>query len=219
MKVAAQAGQVELYYLDESGFAPTLPMGYTWAREGTRPVVLYEAPQGRRVNVVGALNPFGPSPRLVYRSRTGKIDSSVLLSFLWHEVAGMTAPLGEVPPGYQPNRLQVVVMDNYSVHRSQQIKAHIPALQAIGVELFYLPPYRPDLNLIEGVWRHTKYEDMPIRSHPTADALLQAVDAALAKRARSIAQTASAGSDRSREAKPDCLSFVFYSTNNLRKAA
>ena len=219
MKAAAQAGQIELYYLDESGFAPTLPIGYTWAREGTRPVVLYEAPQGRRVNVVGALNPFGPSPRLVYCARAGKIDSSVLLSFLWHEVAGMTTPLGEVPDGYQPSRLQVVVMDNYSVHRSQQVKAHISALQVIGVELFYLPPYRPDLNLIEGVWRHVKYEDMPIRSHATADALLQAVDTALAKRARSIAHTASGRPARSRKEQADCLSFASHSTNNLRKAA
>lgn len=219
MKVAAQSDQIELYYLDESGFAPTLPLGYTWAREGTRPLVMYEAPQGRRVNVVGALAPFGPNPRLVYRSRAGKIDSGVLLSFLWEEVAGMTTPIGEVPAGYQPSRLRVIVMDNYSVHRSQQVKGQITALQAVGIVFFYLPSYRPDLNRIEGVWRHTKYEDMPIRSHSTADALKQAVDAALSKRAYSIAQTRSGEPERSSKAPADCLLVVSHSTNNLRKAA
>src|SRR3712207_8159236 len=34
----ARAGRRDLYYLDESGFAPTLPTSYTWAREGTRPL-------------------------------------------------------------------------------------------------------------------------------------------------------------------------------------
>jgi hypothetical protein len=219
LKQAAQSEQIELYYLDESGFAPTLPLGYTWAREGTRPLVLYEAPQGRRINVVGALAPFGSNPRLVYRSRAGKIDSSVLLSFLWHDLAGMTTPVGQVPENYQAGRLRVIVMDNYSVHRSQEVKAQLAALQAIGMVFFYLPPYCPDLNRIEGVWRHTKYEDMPIRSHPTAEALKQAVDAALAKRACSIAETASGEADRSSKAPVDCVSVVSHSTNYLRKAA
>jgi len=219
LKGAAQAGQIELYYLDESGFAPTLPLGYTWAREGTRPLVLYEAPQGRRVNVVGALAPFGPNPQLLYRSRTGKIDSRVLLDFLWQDVAGLTTPVGQVPVDYQGGRLRVIVMDNYSVHRSQEVKAQIAALQAIGMVFFYLPPYCPDLNRIEGVWRHTKYEDMPIRSYPTAEALKQAVDEALSKRACSIAEAASGDSDRSSKTPADCLSIVSHSTNNLLNAA
>ncbi len=46
MKKEADEDTVDLYYLDECGFAPTLPGTYTWAREGVRPVVAYEAPQG-----------------------------------------------------------------------------------------------------------------------------------------------------------------------------
>lgn len=29
----------DLYFLDESGFAPTMPTGYTWSRAGQRAVV------------------------------------------------------------------------------------------------------------------------------------------------------------------------------------
>ena len=43
-----------------------MPTGYTWARTGTRPLLRYEAPQGRRVNVLGALAPRGPRPRFVH---------------------------------------------------------------------------------------------------------------------------------------------------------
>jgi putative transposase len=65
VKRDAAQDTVELCYLDECGFAPTLPGTYPWAREGVRPVVAYEAPQGRRVNVIGAWAPLGSQPRFV----------------------------------------------------------------------------------------------------------------------------------------------------------
>jgi hypothetical protein len=219
LKEAAQTGQIELYYLDESGFAATLPLGYTWAREGTRPLVMYEAPQGRRVNVLGALAPFGAQPHLLYHSRAGKIDSGVLLELLWREVAQMSTPVGVLPPDYQANRLRVIVLDNYSVHRSKEVKAQLSNLQAVGVVLFYLPTYRPDLNLIEGVWRHTKYEDMPIRSYSSAEALKAAVEAALEKRAARLPQTVQLVLDELQDAGVTRMSRVHHSTKNLRKAA
>ncbi len=179
MRGAAEAELIDVYHLDESGFCPTLPTGYTWAREGVRALVPYEAPQGRRVNVLGALAPRGPAPRLVTTSRTGTIDSMVLLEFLWRDVAQPPAPPADLPLGYRRDRPCVVVLDNYSVQRSRPVKEAAPALAAAGVFLFYLPPYRPELNAIEPLWRHVKYEDLPVRSYPTAMALQTAVDEAL----------------------------------------
>src|SRR3990172_9326553 len=86
-------GAIDLYFLDESGFAPTLPTGYTWARIGMRKIISYEAPQGRRVNVVAALAPLGPAgPCLVFESRRqdqGKYDASAHLRFVFEVVAGL----------------------------------------------------------------------------------------------------------------------------------
>ncbi len=177
---------IDLYHLDESGFAPTLPTSSTWAREGTRVVVPYEAPQGRRVNVIGALAPYGPTPRLVYESRTGKLDGVAFLQFLWRDVAGLPAAPDVLPAGYRRARPCVVVVDNYSVHRSHLIQAAQPALAAAGVRFYYLPPYSPELNAIEPLWRHLKYEDLPVRSHVTAESLNAAVDQALAHHAAQL---------------------------------
>jgi putative transposase len=47
----ARQGAVDLYYVDASGFAPTFPLTYTWAPVRVRPLLRYEAPQKRRVNV------------------------------------------------------------------------------------------------------------------------------------------------------------------------
>lgn len=173
------ADELDLHFLDESGFAPTLPTTYTWARAKVRARVPYEAPQRRRVNVLGAWAPLGSTPRFAYTSRTGKLDSAAFLEFVWQDVGGMSTPLGEVPAGFRRARRCVVVLDNYSVHHSRVVKDALPGLTAAGIELCYLPPYSPELNLIEGLWRHVKHEEMPLRSHTTAAELQAAVDHAL----------------------------------------
>jgi hypothetical protein len=175
----AEAGVIDLVFLDESGFAPTLPTGYTWARKGVRALVRDEPPQGRRLNVLGALAPGGPDPWLVWESTPGRLDAAVLLDFLWHDVAGLTTAVGEVPSGYRRVRPLVVVLDNYSVHRSKVVREAEPALARIGVRLFFLPPYSSELNRIEPLWRQVKYHDLPVRSYQTVEALQLAVENAL----------------------------------------
>lgn len=179
-----------MHYLDQSGFAPTLPTGYTWARIGKRKVIPYEAPAGRRVNVVGALAPFAADgPRLVYETRRrdqGKYDAAAHLRFVREVVAGLPPT---IPEGYRLARPCVIVKDNYSVHHSHVVKDQIPMLEAIGIRFFYLPSYSPELNDIETLWRQIKYQDLPERSHKTAASLQDAVESALAKRAKLLRET------------------------------
>ena len=174
-----EAGLCELWYLDESGFAPTLPTGYTWARAGSRALVWDEPPQGRRLNVLGALALGGPRPGLVWAGPPGKVDSAVLLDFVWRQVARLPAPPDQLPAGYRRERPCIVVWDNASAHTSQVVKAALPALEAAGVTLYYLPPYSPELNRIEEVWRHLKHEELPTRSYQTLAELRTAVTMAL----------------------------------------
>ena len=82
-----------------------------------------EPPQGRRLNVLGALAPCGRDPWLVWESTPGKRDAAAFLDFLWHGVARLATAVGEVSPGYRRARPLVVVLDNYSVHRSKMVKA------------------------------------------------------------------------------------------------
>ena len=177
------AGLCELYFLDESGFAPTLPTGWTWARVGARPLVWDEPPAGRRLNVLGALAPYGDDRRLTWTAPAGKVDSAAVLDFVWREVAGLPAPPDRLPAGYRRARPCVVVLDNASAHASRAVKAAIPALAAAGVLLYYLPPYSPELNRIEELWRHVKYEGLPVRSFRSLHGLRAAVEDALGKHA------------------------------------
>jgi hypothetical protein len=193
LKEAAARGEHDLYYLDECGFAPTLPTGYTWAREGVRPLVRYEAPQGRRVNVLGAWAPFGPRPRFVWQSRLvtdGKLDAAAFLAFVCRELAGLSggaADVATLSPDDRRARPCTVVLDNYSVHHSKPVTAVLPKLQAFGVSFYYLPAYSPQLNRIEPEWRVLKYDRLPDRSFTTGAALKAAVEGALADRAAELA--------------------------------
>lgn len=47
----------------------------------------------------------------------------------------------------------IVVLDNFSTHRSEKVKERA---QEMGIYLVYLPPYSPDLNPIEFIWKAIK---------------------------------------------------------------
>jgi hypothetical protein len=180
---------IDLLFLDECGFAPTLPTGYTWGRRGRRAVVPYEAPQGRRVNVVGALAPYdpaGPSLRFATRRKADRpYDAAAHLAFVRHVADLPPAPAA----GDRRNRPCVIVRDNYAVPHAAAVKAATPDLADQGVSFCFLPPYSPELNPIEPVWRQVKDQDLPARSHSTDTALQSAVETAPATRARRLAES------------------------------
>jgi hypothetical protein len=144
--------------LDEAGFAMTLPPGYSWSAVDQALRVPYEAPQGRRVNVIGAYFSHGPEAgRFEFASyasvpkttakvqrktpqeiaaahgvepeEVGPIDSERFLSFVYH-LAGR--PLVSLVD-WRRVRPLVIVLDNYSVHKSQVVKAAVPVLEAANV--------------------------------------------------------------------------------------
>jgi transposase len=161
LKAKAAGGAVKLYYLDECGFAPTLPTGYSWTLPGRRKFVPYEAPQGRRVNALAAYRPFDRSPRLEVFTAERTWDSYDLLGFL------KALPWSKVP--------RVVVLDNASIHTSKVIRRARHDLTASGIYLYFLPPYSPELNRIEPVFRQVKHQEIPQRSHTTRAGLRAAV--------------------------------------------
>ncbi|WKK24069.1 IS630 family transposase [Streptomyces olivoreticuli] len=190
LRLRSEVGVEDLYYLDECGFSPTLPTGYTWARTGTRVVVRREDTKNRRVNVIGALNNTGPEPELVWMAVEHRLDAAMVLDFVCAQIArlpGGADRLAQPPPDWKRRRPCIIVLDNASIHRGEVFMGRRQELAAIGVRLFYLPPRSPELNRIEPVWRSVKYQDMPVRAYTTTGELRVAVDRALAQRAAAMA--------------------------------
>lgn len=157
---------MNLYFLDECGFAPTQPVGYSWADAGRRPDVPYEAPQRRRVNALVAYCPIGRRRGLRFRLWARTISAHDTLDFF----LSLADPRG-VPTW--------VVLDNGNIHHCLLVRRALPRLRRLGVHLFYLPAYCPELNDVEAVFGVIKAQELPERSYSTLAALLDAVRTAL----------------------------------------
>lgn len=200
-------------HLDEAGFSMTLPPCRSWFPAGEQLRVAYEAPQGRRVNVVGMHFTHGPEagrfehqswaclPKRHAKKRrktveqlaaahglrvddVGPIDSERVLAFIWR--AAGRAP--EAPQGWKRERPLMVVLDNYSVHKSQVVADAVVQLEAADVHLVYLPAYSPELSRIEPDWNDIKQHHLPVRSYEQVAELKRAVDDALVRKAHQLQQ-------------------------------
>lgn len=124
----------------------------------------YEYPQGRRVNALATYEPLAPAPRLDTVPFERTLTSDDLLAYLRDRL-----PAASVP--------RVVVLDNAGIHTSKAVKAARPALAKLGVYLYYLPAYSPELNRIEPVFKQVKHHHMPTRSFTSRADLRAAVEA------------------------------------------
>jgi putative transposase len=49
-----------------------------------------------------------------------------------------------------PNKASIIILDNLKSHKVEDVKAEAKRL---AIELVFLPPYSPDLNSIEYIWK------------------------------------------------------------------
>lgn len=204
---------IDLCYLDEAGFSMTLPVSYSWYPIGERLCIDYQAPQGRRVNAIGAYFTHGPQAgRFAYQTwaslppharkakrktpeqvaaeyglslaEIGPIDSARLLDFLWL----IADRPHDAASDWKRERPLMVVLDNYSVHKGQIVAEALPLLEAADIYLVYLPSYSPELSKIEPVWNDTKQHYLPTRSYAEVVDLKRATDAALKRKAENLRQ-------------------------------
>ena len=59
----------------------------------------------------------------------------------------------------------VVILDNSPIHKSKKFMAKIEEWKEKDVLIFFLPPYSPELNLIEILWRRIKYQWIPFDAY------------------------------------------------------
>lgn len=141
MDQLARAGQCELLFFDESGFSPNPPLQSGWTPIGqTRSVEPLS--HGERVNVLGALRHDG---KLIWKTQQRPTVREDVIGF-FDELA---AQAHAVP--------RIVVLDNASFHKGKPMEKRRRKWMAQGLFLYYLPPYSPELNRIEILWKQAKY--------------------------------------------------------------
>ena len=129
-----------LVFLDESGAKTNMTRLYGRSLRGDR--VFDTVPHGHwgtttmlsAIRLKGVIEPAS----LVYQ---GPTNAAVFLTYVEQCLA----------PNLKPGDL--VVMDNLSSHK---VKGVTEAIEAVGADVWYLPPYSPDFNPIEKMWSKVK---------------------------------------------------------------
>lgn len=156
-------GKIDLYYFDESGFAldPTIP--YAWQEAGR--VIELPARKGGRINVLGFMNRQNDLHPFMFEE---SIHTGVVIACFDAFCQTIT-------------KKTVVVIDNASIHTSEEFEDRIPYWKKQGLIINYLPPYSPELNLIEILWRRIKYTWLPFSAYACLNALIEALEAILSQ--------------------------------------
>lgn len=158
-KACADSGNdFDLIYFDETGVSLTPCVPYAWQA----PDQSLELPSSSspRLNVLGFLNLRGKFQSYV---TAGSVNSEFVIHCFDAYCAQLTKPC-------------VIVIDNAPMHRSAAFEARIKQWQEDGMYLLFLPPYCPELNLIEILWRKLKYEWLPLSAYESFKQLSETLE-------------------------------------------
>lgn len=134
---AERVGAV-IYFGDEAGVRSDFHAGTTWAPLGQTPVV---KSTGARfsVNLISAISAQG---LLRFMTIQGTLTAPRFIEFCKRLLHDADQPV-------------FLIVDGHRVHRSKAVARFVEQTQG-SLRLFFLPPYSPQLNPDEWVWRNVK---------------------------------------------------------------
>ena len=139
-KIAARAKRERalIFFADESAIRSDYHAGTTWSPVGKTPVV--ETTGARfSVNMLSAVNAHGG---FRFMTVDGPVNAGVFREFLKRLITGM-------------DRKIFLIVDGHPAHKAKMITSFVEE-NAGAIDLFFLPPYAPELNPDELAWAHLK---------------------------------------------------------------
>jgi len=138
IKALALKEKAEIYFGDAAHVRSDHHAGRTWGKVGETPIV--QATGARfGFSMISAVTAKG---HMRFMMIEGGVNADVFIEFLNRLMVGAA-------------RKVFLIVDRGSAHRAKKTKAFVEA-QGGALQLFYLPPYSPDLNPDELVWNHVK---------------------------------------------------------------
>lgn len=147
----------DLWYFDQAGFTLTPCIPYAWQKVGQR--FELASAHGPRQNVLGFFN-------LRQQFRAFAFESSIDTATVIHCFSLFKT---------QQTRAALIVMDNAPIHTSDEFEEQIESWQEQDLYVKFLPPYSPELNLIEILWRRIKYHWLPLDAYQSFEVMTQSL--------------------------------------------
>jgi transposase len=147
LKIQDEAGEIDLRYVDETGFCLKPYVPYAWQEKGEQ--ITVNSQRSKRLNAFGILNRRQELEVFLFEST---INSDVVIACIdrFSETIKMKT---------------VLVVDNASVHTSNVFLEKQAEWEAKGLTIFFLPTYSPELNIIEILWRFIKYQWLEVNAY------------------------------------------------------
>jgi len=136
--VARGVATERLVFVNEMGTNTSLHPLYAWSPRGERAYSKVPRNRGPNTTLLASMTSEGMGPCLAVEGATTRAVFEAYVEKV-------------LVPGLR--RGQVVVMDNLSAHKGERVRELI---ESAGCELLYLPPYSPDLSLIEEAFSKVK---------------------------------------------------------------
>jgi transposase len=157
---------IDLFFGDESHFCSEgyVPRGWQFADEE----VSIDVEKGFKINALALIS---RSVKCVWETTTANINSAFVIKFL----DGFAETI---------QKETFIVLDNASIHKSKLMQAQMAKWQEKGLYIFFLPPYHPEFNIAETLWRILKTLEIRPKDYDTVESL----DQRLSERLDSIAQ-------------------------------
>ncbi len=140
IQALAKGEGATIVFVDEASVRSDYHAGTTWAKVGQTPVV---RGTGARftVNMISGVTARG---QVYFSFLAGSGTSATFTAFLTDLMHDIEGPL-------------FVIVDNHSAHTATATKKFVAA-QGGRLSLFFLPPYSPELNPDEWVWKNVKHD-------------------------------------------------------------
>jgi transposase len=156
IKARAAAEGATILFADEASVRTDYHAGTTWAPVGQTPVVTGSAVR-QAVKMVSAIGQRG---ELSFQVHEGSMNAERFIEFLDSLVHDFDTPI-------------FLVVDGSSVHKANIVTQYVDSTEG-KLELFFLPPYSPELNPDEWVNKNVKH-DRVARAVPLTRDELKAV--------------------------------------------
>jgi transposase len=158
LKQQDDKGQINLFYVDESGFSLSSYVPYSWQEKGDKITVKSE--KSPRLNVLGFLNRKNDLETYLFECN---INSDIVIACIDNFCDKQT-------------EATVLVIDNASIHTSNKIIDKQKEWSEKNLTIFFLPKYSPELNIIEILWRFIKYSWLEIDAYFSWENLVSSVE-------------------------------------------
>lgn len=128
----------EIWFGDEAGLRSDYHAGTTWSAQGQTPVVTSTGAR-YRLNLISAVNRRGKMRFMIEKKG---LNAQVICRFLDRLMVGRRRPV-------------ILILDGHPMHKSGVVAKKASSYRG-RLRLCLLPPYSPELNPDEGVWREVK---------------------------------------------------------------